>query len=102
MHSVLLYGTCGIALFTLGLYGAVTLGRSLRQVLAFNIASTGASMLLIAVARRVSGPLPDPVPHAMVLTGIVVAFSATALALALINRLQRSSESVSGQDDHVG
>ncbi len=29
----------------------------------------------------------DPVPHAMVITGIVVAFAATALGVALIVRL---------------
>jgi multicomponent Na+:H+ antiporter subunit C len=32
--------------------------------------------------------VPDPVPHALVLTGIVVASSATALALALGKRLR--------------
>jgi len=36
--------------------------------------------------------LPDPVPHALVLTGIVVAFSATALALALGRRLREVSD----------
>ena len=32
--------------------------------------------------------MADPVPHALVLTGIVVAVSATAMALALGKRLQ--------------
>ncbi len=49
-------------------------------------------MMLIAVAYRGPGVPPDPVPHALVLTGIVVAVSATALALALARRLHRSSD----------
>ena len=43
--------------------------------------------MLIAVAYRGPGVAPDPVPQALVLTGIVVAVSATALALALARRL---------------
>jgi multicomponent Na+:H+ antiporter subunit C len=95
-----LYGTAGIALFALGLYGATTLGQPMRQVLSFNVASTGASMFLIAIAHRAASPLPDPVPHAMVLTGIVVAVSATALALVLINRLSRPPGPPPTPNDH--
>jgi multicomponent Na+:H+ antiporter subunit C len=47
---------------------------------------------LIAAAYRGLFQVPDPVPHALVLTGIVVAFSATALALALGRRLQESED----------
>ena len=45
----------------------------------------GVFMMLVALASRTTGiaTRPDPVPHAMVLTGIVVAVSATALGLAL-------------------
>ena len=35
----------------------------------------------------------DPVPQALVITGIVVAFSATALAVALLLRLHEASGS---------
>jgi len=52
----------------------------------------GVFMLLIAVAYRGPGLPPDPVPHALVLTGIVVAVSATALALALVRRLHAEQE----------
>jgi multicomponent Na+:H+ antiporter subunit C len=52
----------------------------------------GVFHVLIAVAYRGIETIPDPVPHALVLTGIVVAVSATALALTLGLRL-------GGQDD---
>jgi multicomponent Na+:H+ antiporter subunit C len=48
--------------------------------------SNGVFLLLVALAGR-GGEQPDPVPHAMVITGIVVAVSATALALVLMLRV---------------
>lgn len=53
--------------------------------------------MLGVVARRgaAAGYFGDPVPQALVITGIVVAFSATALAVALVVRLSEVSGSVS-------
>jgi multicomponent Na+:H+ antiporter subunit C len=44
-------------------------------------------MLLVAFAWHPDGP-PDPVPHALAITGIVVAVAATALGLVLIRRVR--------------
>ncbi len=84
----MIYGLAGIALFSLGLRMAFSRVALLRRVLAINIAGAGLFLLLIAVAYRGLNEVPDPVSHALVLTGIVVAFSATALALALSRRLR--------------
>ena len=46
---------------------------------------SGAFLVLVGFAQR--DGTADPVPQAMVLTGIVVAVAATALALALLRRL---------------
>ena len=86
MTPDLLYGLTGIALFAMGLHALLVRPRFLRKVLGLNVAGSGVFLLLVAIAYRGDGP-PDPVPHAMVLTGIVVAISATALALALIRRI---------------
>jgi multicomponent Na+:H+ antiporter subunit C len=48
--------------------------------------------VLVAVAYRGLEKAPDPIPHALVLTGIVVAVSATALALTLGQRLERRDD----------
>ena len=45
---------------------------------------------LAAVSRTASG-VPDSVPQAMVITGIVVTVSATAMALALMLRLKANT-----------
>jgi multicomponent Na+:H+ antiporter subunit C len=76
----------GAALFALGLHGVFASGASLRRIIAVNVMGNGVFLVFIALAARVSGDRFDPVPHAMVLTGIVVAVCATALALTLVDR----------------
>lgn len=90
MSLALLYGLAGIALVAMGLYAALAARHVLRRLLGLNVLGSGVFMMLVALAARTtdSAGRPDPVPHAMVLTGIVVAVSATALALALLRRMQ--------------
>jgi multicomponent Na+:H+ antiporter subunit C len=88
----LLYALSGAALVAIGLAGAIA-GRTLvRRILGLNILGTGIFVLIIALARRAAGETPDPVGHALVLTGIVVTVSATAVALALAVRLGNGEE----------
>ncbi|MEI6160879.1 MAG: NADH-quinone oxidoreductase subunit K [Roseococcus sp.] len=81
----MIFGVTGAALVALGLYGLVTQPALLRKVLAFNLLGGGVFLLFGVVARR--GDIADPVPQALVITGLVVAFAATALALVLVLRL---------------
>jgi multicomponent Na+:H+ antiporter subunit C len=89
LTSQWLYALTGCVVMALGLRTALLHPSLLRRVLAINIMGSGVFMLLVAVAYRGPDLAPDPVPHALVLTGIVVAVSATALALALARRLAR-------------
>ena len=91
MNVVLLYVLGGAALFLIGVYGLIAIEHPLRKILSINIAGGGVFLVLVALARRAPNGLPDPVPHAMVLTGIVVTVSATGVALALA-RLIREYE----------
>lgn len=84
-----LYGLTGCIVVALGLRAALLHPSLLQRVVAINVMGSGVFLVLIAVAYRGPGVPPDPVPHALVLTGIVVAVSATALALALVRRLHR-------------
>ncbi|MEW6037140.1 MAG: NADH-quinone oxidoreductase subunit K [Pseudomonadota bacterium] len=81
------YALAGVALFALGLYGLSVHPHLLRKVLAFNVTGSGVFLVLVSLSQRDPGTPPDPVPQALVLTGIVVAVSATAFALALLRRL---------------
>lgn len=85
-----LYAALGCVLFGLGLLGLTTAGDALRRILAINVIGAGVFLVLVAAG----GPLqpPDPVPRAMVITGIVVAVAATALALNLALKAASDSE----------
>jgi len=87
MIAIYWYALVGAGLFFLGLYAVLVHAHLLRKILAINIMGSGVFMLLVAMARRNLYATPDPVPHAMVITGIVVAVSATALALVLMLKL---------------
>jgi multicomponent Na+:H+ antiporter subunit C len=80
----LLYALAGVALCGIGLAGFLLLNHLLRRLLAFNLLGSGVFLVLVGLAQHGDGP--DPVPQALVLTGIVVAIAATALAIVLIRR----------------
>jgi multicomponent Na+:H+ antiporter subunit C len=89
MSAADLYGLCGAALVGLGLYGLIVQPHPLRKILAFNVLGGGVFLLFGVVARRGAGAGfgGDPVPQALIITGLVVAFAATALAVALVTQI---------------
>jgi multicomponent Na+:H+ antiporter subunit C len=89
MTSATLGGLVGAALVGLGLYGLIAKPQPLRKILAFNLMGSGVFLVFGIVARKgaAAGLQADPVPQAMVITGIVVAFAASALAVNLVLRL---------------
>ncbi|MFT3730495.1 MAG: NADH-quinone oxidoreductase subunit K [Hyphomicrobium sp.] len=101
MTAATLAGLIGAALIGLGLYGLITNSQPMRKILAFNLVGSGVFLTFGIIARRgaAAGFVADPVPQAMVITGIVVAFSASALAVALMLRLYEVAGRVSLQPD---
>ena len=80
-----LYMVSGVAVFAVCLYALIVHAHLIRKILALNMMGTGVFLVLTGIARR--GPGVDPVPQALVLTGIVVTVAATAFALALTRRV---------------
>jgi len=78
-------------LFSIGLFGLLAQPHLVRKVIALNVMAGGIFLFLVAVARRNALDSPDPVPHAMVLTGLVVSLAATAFALALARRIHAAT-----------
>lgn len=96
-----LYTLTAAGLFGIGVYGLLVTHQVLRKLLALNL--MGAAIFLLLITLGGGGEqAPDPIPQAMVLTGIVIAVSATAFGLALLVRLYRKTESVDleSADDH--
>ncbi|WP_044410416.1 NADH-quinone oxidoreductase subunit K [Thiomicrospira microaerophila] len=94
-YEVYLFSAAGLIL--IGLFGLARRVHLLHKILSLNVMGAGVFMLLLTLASR--GETPDAVPQALVLTGIVVAISATALGLALMQRLASLSESKQAQLD---
>ncbi len=89
MDAATLFGLCAALLVGIGIYALIVNPQPLRKIIAFNVLGGGVFMLFGAIARRgaAAGWGGDPVPQALLITGLVVAFCATALAIALLLRL---------------
>ena len=92
-----LFALCACALVGIGLYGLIVQPHPLRKLVAFNVMGSGVFVLFGALARRgaAAGLLADPVPQALLITAIVVAFAATAVTVALLVRLIETTGSAS-------
>ena len=88
MSQFIWYSLIGTGLFCIGLLGLILQRHLLRCLLSLNIMGVGVFLIYVSLATR-AGVLADPVPHAMILTGLVVSVSATALGLVLMQRIQR-------------
>lgn len=93
MTADILFKLVAAGLFSIGLFGVLAQPHLVRKVLALNLASVGAFLFMISTAARGDGPA-DPVPHAMVITGIVVSISSTAFVLTLVARAYRTTRRI--------
>jgi len=95
MTQTIFFSIVGMILFILSLYALITQAHLLRKIIALNVMSSGVFMLFIAIALRypegATQPVVDYVPHALVLTGIVIAVSSSALALVLARRIRQAT-----------
>lgn len=85
MSSYVIYVAGGVVLYALGTYGLLARRHLIHKVISANFMGSGVFLVLIGLGNRAEGG-PDPVPQAMVLTGIVVTVALTALGLAIVKR----------------
>lgn len=78
----------GILLWLLGVHGLILSRHTIRRLIAINISGGGVFLVMVSLASRGDGV--DPVMQALVVTGLVVAVSATAFALRLGSALTRA------------
>jgi multicomponent Na+:H+ antiporter subunit C len=90
MNTTLFWIGIGVALWLLGLHGLMTLRHPLRRIIAVNLMGSGVFLVMIALGARHA--VTDPLLVALVVTGLVVAVSATALALRLASALAQHAE----------
>ncbi len=87
LTSEIVFALTAVIVFCLGLYGLIAYAHLVRKIMAINVMGSAVFLFFGAIARRNFEEGSDPVPQAMVITGIVVAVAATAFALTLARRL---------------
>jgi multicomponent Na+:H+ antiporter subunit C len=91
-----LYALTGAGLIALGFYGFIVRRALIHRLIAFNVIGSGIFLLFGGAAYFGGGV--DPVPQALIITGIVVALALTAFAAALGVRLAQHGDE-DGEDD---
>ncbi|HDP70620.1 MAG TPA: cation:proton antiporter [Actinobacteria bacterium] len=89
-----------MTLFIIGLYTIISKPNLIKKFMGLNIMETSVFLFVVSSGAVMGGKAPivgegvspgtvfvNPIPQALILTGIVVAMSTTALALALIIKL---------------
>tara|TARA_R110001592_G_scaffold89734_1_gene263731 strand:+ start:4024 stop:4398 length:375 start_codon:yes stop_codon:yes gene_type:complete len=92
-----LYTLCSILLFAIGLLGFLLNTDFIRKLLGLNVIGIAIFMLLLAAAVTHPDAI-DPIPHAMVLTGIIVAAAGTALGLNLASKIAKFARLVKQEE----
>lgn len=98
-----------VVLFLIGLYIIIAKNNLIKKLLGLNIIETAVFSFIIALGvvdggsapimgQGASPPFASPLPQALILTGIVVAVSTTALALGLIIRIHRQHGTIEADE----
>jgi multicomponent Na+:H+ antiporter subunit C len=93
-----------IVLMMIGFYMIMAHGNLIKKIVGLNIFQTSVFIFYISVGNIEGGSAPiwdeniilysNPLPHVLILTAIVVGLATTALALALIVRLNEAYGSI--------
>ena len=90
-----------VVLFCIGLYSVIMRPNIIKKIIGLNLMESAVFFLLVSLGYLDNGIAPiyggnadpsrmvNPIPQALILTGIVVAVSTTAVALALVILLYR-------------
>lgn len=106
-----IYSLVLILLF-LGLYGMIVSNNYMKKMMAMNVMQVAVIFFYLCFAQKNGGMIPilngittdpnayiNPLPHALMLTAIVVSLGTTGVALALLMRIKEAYGSV--EEDEV-
>ncbi len=101
-------------LFFLGIFGMITCKNYMKKMMCMNIMQIAVILFFLCFAQKSGAMIPildeadavaeaaeyvNPLPHALMLTAIVVSLGTTGVALALLMRLKESYGSV--EEDEI-
>lgn len=106
-----IYSLVLILLF-LGMFGMITSNNYLKKMMAMNVMQVAVIFFFLCFAQKDGGMIPilngvttnpdlyiNPLPHALMLTAIVVSLGTSGVALALLMRIKETFGSV--EEDEV-
>lgn len=91
METYQIYSLASAILFVIGIGGVFATRHFIKKIIATIIMGGGVFLCLVSFSERDALSFADPVPHALVITGIVVAVASAAFALALARRIYQLS-----------
>lgn len=92
MSTLLIFNFAALFLFAAGLRGVLLRRSVVGQIISINVCGCGLFLWMVTLAFRGEGEAANALMHALVLTGIVVAVSASALALVIDSRLRANHD----------
>ena len=97
-----------VLLMMIGLYIVIAHGNLIKKIIGLTIFQTSVFIFYISMAKVEEGTAPiladnitlysNPLPHALILTAIVVGIATTALGLALVVRIKEAYGSIEEED----
>ena len=98
-------------LFFLGVYGIATCGNYMKKLICMNIMQVAVIFFFLCLGQKLGGTIPvtvsdivlaeeyiNPLPHALMLTAIVVSLGTTGVGLALLMRIKDKYGSMEEED----
>ena len=91
-----------VALMMIGLYIVISRGNLVKKIIGLNVFQASVFLFFISLGKVDGGTAPillpggedvlyaNPLPHVLILTAIVVGVSTSAVALALVVRIQEA------------
>jgi len=103
------YWIC-VALMMIGFYAVIAKPNLVKKAMGLSLFQTGIFLFYISIAKILGGTAPvvvddptarysSPLPHALILTAIVVSVSTLAVAMALVVNVKRAYGTV--EDDEI-
>ena len=99
-----------IILMMVGLYTVISRGNLIKKIIGLNIFQVSVFFLYISMGTVEGGAAPiiaegvtvysNPLPHVLILTAIVVGVATTALALALVTRINEAYGTIEEDEIH--
>ncbi|MGN0680876.1 MAG: sodium:proton antiporter [Candidatus Fimisoma sp.] len=90
-----------LILFAVGIYGMIACGNYMKKIMCMNIMQVSIIFFFLTFGQKEEGTLPialenifsaeayiNPVPHALMLTAIVVSLGTTGVGLALLMKIK--------------